>query len=281
MEVHPDKGAAIVLVLVLSLSGCASRMAPVSSPTSSLPTTLASPGPTLPPTINRSADLFALKPEMVGCQFFGIALQISPEDVQSRLPPGYKADGLASPATDQVNIEAHRCDSLIINNETVVSAISWVQTVARVQVNETLSKGADYQFYALEMFVSNQTLASLFAALGFNATLANLGLKTTDSISTLTVSVGANLWYEAEGTNGLGRPVNHSYLERYHQMPEGNGPRWISRNHTYAFPGIPGEGAVRITGGVLHSMRPGDQGAMPAITQFAPAAKASLNFGRL
>ena len=271
-------GAALTLAILLS--GCVSKVGPEPNGTPPLPSISTRPGPSLPPTINETVDLFTLKPEMVDCQFFVLQMQLPQADVQQALPPGYEAQGLGSPAAAQVNIQLEHCKALVINNETVVPSMFLAQTVARVRVNETLGKGATLQTYAMELFASNETVANLLGALGFNVTFANITLETMGSFSTVRISVRGAVWYEIQGTNGYGRPIEWADRERLHQVGDTGGALWINRNRTYEFAELGGHGRVTVSGGILQSIRPGETGTIAGETALAPTAAAELTFGR-
>jgi len=237
--------------------------------------------PTLPPTINRSVDLWTLKPQLLNCTAFTFVAYVPTDDVQKQLPPGYEAQGFVTPIEVQVNFAVTKCGAFVINNETVIRDVTFGQTEAIVAVNESLSKGSDVQLYFLELFASNQSVVSFLTAMGFRIGLAEFEWNGSDTTTKVVMSVAGTTWYVVEGGNGGGPEQDWAWQNRWHQELVDGRPGWINFNLTFMAPKAPAAGTLMVEAGLFKSFRPADNGAIAGGTSINEQQRAELTFGRL
>lgn len=284
-------GAAVKVSTILFgglvlLSGCADVPVNESSvskePTfSPLPSPSPVPAPLPAPWApNGSIDLFSLRPRLVDCQNFVISTNALREDVGPYLPSGYTPQGLYTEEVVDILLDQFKCGSFILDNETVIPSVSMLTTQARVRVNETLKRDAQVHFYLLEFFVSDATVAQLFRELGFKVVPAEISLSESSGVVESTVARDGRSIYQTTALNGVGDAPERTLDMRSHQVGEGGRVLWFDQNQTYTLPAKAGEALIKVEGGVLQAIRPGDQGMTRGTASLGPSW-GELEFGRL
>lgn len=233
-----------------------------------------SPGPGPEPPAPPSP--WSLRPEMVGCTNVLASHLLERGMVQALLPPGYEAMAWppASP-TAQFNLEHFACDTILLDNQTVVKDGRFAIALTLVQAPPGAGSQDALNSYAFEAFTDEPLLADLLARLGAPVRLADLAVGPEAT----RIAVDGVAWYS---TTSQG-PSDHgptSPLPAKHHFAAGGAHAWFFGNKTFdAVDARVRPAATAIGGGVLSGTPAGAAGQMGGLAQ-THLVHLSMAFGR-
>lgn len=272
-----------LLVAILLFSGCTQPAQDDVEPTTpTTPTTSTTYPPYEPPVVgNRTLDPWSLEPELTNCLHFPMVFEVDRAKVQSRLPEGYQAGTGTTDETVLVGLTILSCESIILDNQTVISPYQLAMVRVRVEVNETLAGDFEVNSYLFEIFSSNETVHKLFLAAGLPSILATIEVSGSMGQHAALVRTEAGTWYDAELTGGVAPPPDpESRKARYHHRP-GQGPAaWIDFNSTGQESSDAAAVALQTQRGFIHDVRLANTPSLAGLSNVADLG-AKLRFAHL
>lgn len=255
----------ILLVALLLVSGCTKPTESPPEPTTpTTPTTTTTYPPYEPPVVdNRTLDPWQLQPELVRCDYLPALFPVKRSDVQARLPPGYEANSFATDEDVIVGFITLDCESIIVDNETVIPAVKLGLVGTSVKVNETMAGDADANGYLFELFVTNETIHRIFLAAGQPSIYGVIQVSGPDGNVAIEVMANDQPWYSL-GIAGAVLPQQDptSFKDRHHHLPSVGPPAWFDLQYWSTLSQDLGAATAETQRGFLHDIRPTEQSAL-------------------
>jgi hypothetical protein len=159
--------------------------------------------------------------ELVGCTADLLQYRTDGSRLAPFLPPGYAARPLLGPLVG-VSVTAYACRSAVLDGESVVPDLRWLQVHASVRAPAPVAGNGSTDQFLFELLVSDAAVQRLLAAQGIPASLGRFEVDRQGSVTRLRVLQDGALLAEYAGSGAVGGAAyDHAEARRYHAAAGG------------------------------------------------------------
>jgi hypothetical protein len=214
---------------------------------------------------------------------FGYATHVTAEasKVKALLPEGYSPNPVAGSSFVQGNLNLFSCDSIVLDNQTVVKNFQisefWVPALVPSSVASP-DPTTRPDFYVLELIVNSQTVADAFAQLGFSALMGQIDDQSSPPAVQYHVFRGGMDVYDYIGGGEATASQPGAFTEpgRLHQVNAGHSV-WANVTDTVLLSYVGNAGTLAAHGGaVMQSSSGGTMAVQTGIVQGREVREFSL-----
>jgi hypothetical protein len=179
------------------------------------------------------------------------------------LPSGYSPKPAAGTA-EQAALDVFSCQSLVIDNQTVIRDYSMAYVLSAVNPPSDVSSTSQPNSYVFDLIVNNVTAQKAWEEAGFKAKLGTISVQASGQNIQGTISIDGTAIYQFQAAGDTNpSPPPAPGTARIHQS-DGTTKSWAGENFT-DLSSVGAAGQLTDHGGVVEKTADNAMGTVPAI----------------